>query len=97
MDEAGKERERQNERFAREELGALLRLFASLGLTVALGIIGFFFLGHYLDGKAGALGIETRGAMRLVFLLAGLTLSVHWAYRRIARHMDKYAPPAGRE
>lgn len=42
-DEASKRRkELANKRFAREEMGELLRLFSTLGVTVAVGIVGFF-------------------------------------------------------
>ncbi|MCD8351532.1 MAG: AtpZ/AtpI family protein, partial [Planctomycetaceae bacterium] len=44
-----KKKERANTRFAREELGELLRLFSGLGITVAVGIVGFFLLGLWVD------------------------------------------------
>ena len=78
--------------FVRNELGELLRLFTSLGITVALGITGFFLLGIHLDGRAAAAGIETRGAARILGILVGLFLSVSWAYMRISRHLEKYPP-----
>ncbi len=93
MDEEEKrEKERLNDRFDRGELGALLKLFSSLGVTVAVGILGFFLLGLYLERKAGEWGWHTGGAVRIVFLLGGLAMTVYWAYLRIARHLDKYDP-----
>lgn len=79
-------------RFGREELGALLRLFSSLGITVAVGILGFFLLGLWLDRKFAAWGWQTYGAPRIVCVLLGVGLAVYWAYLRIARHLDKYEP-----
>lgn len=89
-EERKREKERRNDLFARRELGALLRLFSSLGITVALGIAGFFFLGILADRKALELGYRTGGAARVAFLLAGVALSVYWAYLRIARHLNEY-------
>lgn len=98
MDEARRdektrrEKELANKRFAREELGDLLRLFSSLGLTVALGILGFFYLGIWTDGKLTALGWQTRNLGRIIGLLLGLGLSLYWAYLRIVAHLRKYDP-----
>ncbi len=92
MDEDKKEKERRNDLFERRELGALLKLFSSLGVTVAVGIVGFFLLGLYLERKAAEWGWRTGGSIRIAFLLGGLALTVYWAYLRIARHLDKYEP-----
>jgi hypothetical protein len=85
-----REKERRNDLFARRELGALLRLFSSLGITVAAGIVGFFFLGVFVERKALELGYRTGGALRIAFLLAGVGLSVYWAYLRIAKHIETF-------
>ena len=96
-EENGKDREKRNDAFLREELGPLLRLFTSLGLTVTLGIAGFFWLGVYLDGKIAPLGLAPKGTAGVVFLLAGLGLSLYWAYLAIARHLEKSAPVQPKE
>lgn len=83
-----------NKRFAREELGELLRLFSSLGLTVAVGILGFFWLGIRVDGKLTEIGWNTRNLGRIIGLLLGLCLSLYWAYLRIVKHLGKYGPDA---
>ncbi len=83
-------KELANERFQREELGELLKLFSSLGITVAFGIVAFFLLGVWLDRRLPALGFETRGMARIVCLLLGLGMSVYWSYLRIARHLKKF-------
>lgn len=90
MREEPADKKKKNDNFAREELGALLRLFSALGITVAVGIAGFFFLGVYIDRKLSAMGYATRGLPRIGFLLFGLGMSIYWAYLRIARHLDKY-------
>ena len=90
MDEEKRKKELRNRRFDRGELGALLKLFSSLGITVAFGIVGFFLLGLYVDRRLLEMGWNTRGVPRVVFLLAGLGLSVYWAYLRIAKHLEKY-------
>lgn len=87
-----KAKELANKRFAREELGDLLRLFSSLGLTVCLGILGCFLLGIWADGKLNAMGWQTRNLGRIIGLLIGLGMSLYWAYLRIKRHLDKYDP-----
>lgn len=84
------DKELRNERFDRGELGALLRLFSSLGVTVAAGIVGFFLLGIYAERKAAEFGYPTGGVLRVAVLLVGLGLSVYWAYLRIVKHLDKY-------
>lgn len=92
-----RDKERENARFAREELGELLKLFSALGITVALGILGFFLLGLWVDRKLAAMGWHTYGAPRIVFTLLGLCLVIYWAYLRIARHLDKYEKPEDRD
>ncbi len=83
-------KERKNERFQREELGELLKLFSSLGITMAFGIVAFFLAGMWVDRQLTGMGHPTRGAGRIVFLLAGLGMSVYWSYLRIARHLKKF-------
>lgn len=90
MDMSKREKELANQRFAREELGALLKLFSALGITVALGILGFFLLGLWLDRYLTGLGWHTRNIPKIGCLLLGVALSIYWAYLRIARHLDKY-------
>ena len=90
-DERG-EKERRNDLFNREELGALLKLFSSLGITVAVGILVFFLTGLYLERKAGEWGWHAGGTVRIAFLLGGMTATIYWVYLRIARHLDKYDP-----
>lgn len=92
MDTKNRDKEIRNRRFAREELGDLLRLFSSLGITVAAGIVGFFLLGLWVDRKLAGLGYETYGVPRVVAVLGGVALVVYWAYLRIARHLEKYDP-----
>lgn len=79
-------------RFEREEMGELLRLFSALGITLAAGIVGFFFAGLKLDAWLTAAGLETHSLGKIAGLLIGLCLSVSWAYARIARHLKKFAP-----
>ncbi len=100
MDQGGDEavkrrRERENKRFAREEMGELLRLFSALGVTVAVGIVGFFWLGLWVDRKLSDLGWRTYGVPRLAAVLFGVGVSIYWAYLRIAKHLDKFAPRDG--
>lgn len=89
--------DRRNNRFAREELGDLLRLFSSLGITVALGIVGFFLLGVWGERRLADWGYPTGKWLRVGMLLVGLGLSVYWAYLRIARHLEKYEDDGGGE
>lgn len=85
-------KELANKRFEREELGELLRLFSSLGLTVVAGIVGFFLLGLWADGKLADMGWQTRKLGRIIGLVFGLGMSMYWAYLRIMRHLCKYEP-----
>lgn len=94
-DEARRRKERANTRFAREEMGELLRLFSSLGVTVAVGIVGFFWLGMWVDRKLTNWGWSTYNIPRIAAVLVGVGLTIYWAYLRIARHLDKYAPRTG--
>ena len=94
-DEARLRKDRANKRFAREEMGELLRLFSALGVTVAVGIVGFFWLGLWVDRKVSDLGWRTYGVPRIVAVLFGVGVSVYWAYLRIARHLDKFSPRDG--
>lgn len=90
MDTKSREKEKRNNRFAREEMGELLRMFSSLGVTVALGIVGSFLLGLWVDRKLAGIGYATYGIPRVLFLLGGVALTVYWAYLRIARHLEKF-------
>ncbi|MCD8141450.1 MAG: AtpZ/AtpI family protein [Planctomycetaceae bacterium] len=90
--EALNRKERANRRFAREEMGELLKLFSGLGVTVAVGIVGFFLLGLWADGRLQEWGWQTRGIPRVVGVVVGVGLSVYWAYLRIARHLERFAP-----
>lgn len=85
-----REPEKRGDPFTREELTALLKMFSSLGLVVTGCIVGFFLLGLYAARKAAEMGWGGGGALRAVFLLAGVALGVYWAYLRIVRHLDKY-------
>lgn len=87
-----REKELADKRFAREEMGDLLRLFSSLGITVAVGILGFFLAGLWVDRRLGEMGWQTYGLPRIVAIFLGLGLTVYWAYLRIARHLKKYEP-----
>lgn len=83
-------KERANRRFDREEMGALLRLFSALGVTVAAGIVGFFLIGLWADGALRERGWETHGIPRLGGILAGLAATMYWAYLRIAKHLRTF-------
>ncbi len=82
-------------RFEREELGALLKLFSSLGITVAAGIAGFFLAGLRVDAWLSGAGWRTYGLGKIFGLVIGLCLSVFWAYARIARHLKKFGKAPG--
>ncbi len=77
-------------RFEREELGELLRLFSALGITVAAGIAGFFFIGVQADKWLAEAGRQSYGLGRIIGLLLGLGGTIYWAYLRIARHLRKF-------
>ena len=90
MDKTNRDNPGRRPPFERGELGALLRLFSSLGITVTAGITGFFLLGLYLDNKLPGMGIETRGLAKIAFVLAGVALSIYWAYLRIVKHLETF-------
>lgn len=85
-----RKKELANRRFEREEMGELLRLFSSLGITVALGILGFFLAGLWLDRWLAAEGWQTRGLPRIGGIVIGLFFTMYWAYLRIVKHLRKY-------
>ncbi len=93
MDSEKEAKEAANRRFQREELGALLKLFSSLGLTLTFGIVGSFWLGLYINKTLIRHGIQTRGVPVILFVLAGIALSIYWCYMRIARHLSKFEIP----
>lgn len=96
VEAAQRRKERANRRFDREELGALLRLFSALGVTVAAGIVGFFLMGLWADGQLREMGWRTHGLPRLAGVLLGLGVTVYWAYLRIVRHLRTFeSPPDG--
>lgn len=90
MDREKRKKEEANRRFVREELGPLLKLFSSLGITITLCIVGSFLLGRYVNNILKNTGINTHGAPAVLFVLAGVGLAVLWAYMRIARHLKKF-------
>ena len=83
-------KELANRRFEREELGALLRLFSALGVTVAVGITACFLLGLWVDGQLRALGWRTYNVPKLGGLALGLGMTMYWAYLGIVRHLRKF-------
>ncbi len=95
--EALKKKEQANTRFAREELGELLKLFSGLGVTVAVGIVGFFLLGLWADGRLREWGYQTRGIPRVAGVVVGVGLSLYWAYLRITRHLERFEPRRGED
>ncbi|MCC8108190.1 MAG: AtpZ/AtpI family protein [Planctomycetes bacterium] len=86
-----------DKRFEREEMGALLKMFSSLGITVAVGIVAAFLLGIWLDDKLVEMGYATRGAVRIVCTLGGLGISLYWAYLRITKHLKTFDRAAGND
>ena len=90
MDIEKRKKERANEKFTREELGPLLKLFSSIGITLTLGIVGFFLAGSYIDKTLKKMEIATHGLPVIVAVLAGVGLSIYWCYMRIAKHLAKY-------
>ena len=92
-----KENKLADKRFEREEMGELLKLFSALGITVAVGITGFFFAGLRADKWLAEAGWRTYGLGKFAGLFLGLGLTVYWAYLRIAKHLKKYEkPPDGK-
>ncbi|MCC8167560.1 MAG: AtpZ/AtpI family protein [Planctomycetes bacterium] len=71
-------------------MGALLRMFSNLGITVAVGIVAAFLLGIWLDNKLVEMGYVTRGAVRILCTLGGLGLTLYWAYLRIIKHLKTF-------
>lgn len=92
-----KENRLADQRFEREEMGALLKLFSALGITVAVGITGFFFAGVRVDKWLGEMGWRTYGLGKIGGVFLGLGLTVYWAYLRIASHLKKFEKPSARE
>ncbi len=84
--------EAEDRRFDREEMGELLKLFSALGLTVAGGVAGFFYLGVRVDAWLAEAGRDTHGSGKIGCLFIGLGLSVGWAYLRIVKHLEKFTP-----
>ncbi len=85
-----RDKELANRRFEREEMGELLRLFSALGVTVAAGIVGCFLLGLWVDGQLRGMGWRTYNVPKLAGVVAGLGVTMYWAYLRIVRHLRKY-------
>lgn len=88
MEEAEDKRE-----FDRGEMGELLKLFSSLGVTVAFGITALFFIGLRADRGLVSFGLDTHGLGKFVGLFLGLGLTGYWAYQRILRHLRKFEKP----
>ena len=94
---------RKHDVLDREELGALLRLFSSLGITVAFGIVLFFLAGLYLDRYLNESGIHTYNLVRIAGVLVGVSMSAYWAYLRIKTHLERFdggkrrSPPRERD
>jgi hypothetical protein len=70
----------------REET-ALLRLVATLGLGVVLGIVVFFFGAVWLDRR-----LQLGGALVAPGVVIGVLLSFYWTYLSIARHLKRFGP-----
>jgi len=96
-EEKKRRKELANKRFEREEMGELLRLFSALGVTVALGILGFFLAGLWVDRELAEMGWRTRGLPRILGIILGLAFTGYWAYLRIVRHLRKFDPASGRD
>ncbi len=86
-----------DKRFEREEMGALLRMFSSLGITVAVGIVAAFLFGIWLDDKLVEMGYATRGAVRIICTLGGLGITLYWAYLRITKHLKTFERNADKD
>lgn len=95
-EEKRRRKELANKRFEREEMGELLRLFSALGVTVALGILGFFLAGLWVDRQLTEMGWQTRSLPRIAGIVLGLAFTMYWAYLRIVRHLRKYDPSPNR-
>lgn len=85
--------QKDENQLSRTEFGELLRLFSSLGITLAVGITLFFVAGHYADKFLAGREIKTFGLIRTFFIIGGVALSVYWCYLRIAKHLEKFDPP----
>lgn len=68
----------------RSELYGTLSLIGTTGLTLALGIIGFFLAGLYISRKY-ELGI----APVIIGVAVGVFLSFFWVYYRLTKHLGK--------
>lgn len=77
-------------RFDHGELGDLLKMFSALGVTVAVGITVFFFIGLRADAWMAEAGWRMYGAGKIAGLLFGLGLTGYWSYLRIIKHLRKY-------
>lgn len=97
MDLDKRKKEAANQRFMREELGALLKLFSSLGITVALGIVGFFLVGLLFDRYLKGRGMSTYGLPLVGCTLFGIALTIYWSYLRINKHLRHFAPREAEE
>ena len=85
-----RKKEAANQRFMREELGSLLKLFSSLGITITLCIVGSFLLGRYINSALEKAGVNAYGAPTIILVLAGIALAFMWSSMRIARHLQKF-------
>ncbi len=72
------------------ELGPLLRLFSSLGITMTFGTVGFFLIGLFLDRMLKKYEISTYGIPIIFLTLFGVASSVYWCYLRIIRHLEEF-------
>ena len=91
MDQNLQKKEAANQRFMREELGSLLKLFSSLGITIALCIVGSFLLGRYVNTMLENAGVHARGIPAVLIVVAGIALALLWSSMRIARHVQKFS------
>lgn len=93
MDTEKRTKELANERFNREELGPLLRLFSSLGITLTVGIIVSVLVGLYLNRRLAEFEIDAYGLPGIAIIITGITISLYWCYLRIEKHMSKFSIP----
>lgn len=91
MDSQKRKNEPDHEAFILRELGPLLRLFSSLGITLTLGIVGFFLLGRHCNRWLDEAGLKTHGAPGIALTLCGVAVSLYWCSLRIGKHISKYA------